>query len=56
MATGLPAAGISPYNEVNLSVSAPAGGAAASPSQTGLLLQYRDSDVNNESQSVVVAP
>lgn len=55
VATGLPAAGISPYQQVSLSVTAPAGG-AASPSQTGLLLQYRDSDVNNESQSVVVTP
>jgi hypothetical protein len=55
-ATDLPAAGIAPHAKVKLTVTAPAGGAAASPSQTGLLLQYRDSDVKNESQAVVVKP
>jgi len=55
-ATGLPDAGIAPRAKAKLSVTAPAGGAAASPSQTGLLLQYRDSDVRNESQAVVVKP
>ena len=55
-ATGLPDAGIAPHAKVKLTVTAPAGGAAASPSQTGLLLQYRDSDVRNESQAVVVKP
>jgi subtilisin family serine protease len=55
-ATDLPAAGIAPHAKVKLTVTAPAGGAAASPSQTGFLLQYRDSDVKNESQAVVVRP
>jgi hypothetical protein len=53
-ATGLPDAGIAPHAKAKLAVTAPAGGAAASPSQTGFLLQYRDSDVRNESQAVVV--
>jgi len=55
-ASDLPDAGIAPHAKVKLKVTAPAGGAAASPSQTGLLLQYRDSDVRNESQAVVVKP
>jgi hypothetical protein len=53
-ATDLPAAGIAPHAKVKLTVTAPAGGAAASPSQTGFLLQYRDSEVKNESQAVEV--
>jgi subtilisin family serine protease len=56
VAAGLPDAGIAPGAEVELTVTEVAGGAAASPSQTGLLLQYRDSDVRNESQAVVVRP
>jgi len=55
-AAGLPDAGIPPGAEARLTVTEVAGGAAASPSQTGLLLQYRDSDVRNESQAVVVRP
>jgi hypothetical protein len=47
---------VAPHGKVKLTVTAPAGGAAASPSQTGFLLQYRDSDVRNESQVVVVKP
>jgi subtilisin family serine protease len=55
-ATGLPDAGIPSHSSGALSVTAVAGGAAASPSQTGLLLQYRDSDVRNEAQTVLVRP
>jgi minor extracellular serine protease Vpr len=47
---------VAPHARAKLTVTAPAGGAAASPSQTGFLLQYRDSDVKNESQAVVVKP
>lgn len=39
-----------------LPVSAPAGGAAASPSQSGLLLLYRDAKSNRESDLVTVTP
>jgi subtilisin family serine protease len=53
-ATGLPDAGIPSHSSGTLSVSEVAGGAVASPSQTGLLLQYRDSDVSNESQAIFV--
>jgi subtilisin family serine protease len=55
-AAGLPEAGIPPGEQVRLTVTEVAGGAEASPSQTGLLLQYRDSDVRNESQVVIVRP
>jgi len=53
---GLPDTGIPPGGKARLTVTEVAGGAAASPSQTGLLLQYRDSDVREESQKVVVKP
>jgi hypothetical protein len=53
-ASALPDAGIPSHASGTLSVSEVAGGAVASPSQTGLLLQYRDSDVSNESQAVFV--
>jgi len=39
-----------------LPVSAPAGGAAASPSQTGLLLLYRDAKSKRESDVVTITP
>lgn len=39
-----------------LPVTAPAGGATASPSQTGLLLLYRDARTNRESDLVTVTP
>ena len=40
----------------SLSVSAVAGGAAASPSQTGLLLLYRDSKPGQEAEAIKLAP
>jgi subtilisin family serine protease len=39
-----------------LPVSAPAGGAAASPSQTGLLMLYRDAKSKRESDIVTITP
>jgi hypothetical protein len=54
--TGVTDVKIPSHSSGALSVTAVAGGAAASPSQTGLLLQYRDSDVKNEAQTVVVRP
>jgi subtilisin family serine protease len=53
-AAGLPDAGIAPRSVGRLTVTEVAGGAAASPSQTGFLLQYRDSDVRDESQAVTI--
>jgi hypothetical protein len=42
------------HSVASLSVTSVAGGAQASPSQTGLLLLYRDSDPQQESQAVAV--
>jgi hypothetical protein len=42
------------HSVASLSVASVAGGAQASPSQTGLLLLYRDSDPAQESQAVAV--
>jgi hypothetical protein len=55
-ASALPDAGIAPGGEARVTVTEVAGGAQASPSQTGLLLQYRDSDAANESDTVAVTP
>lgn len=45
---------IPPRGRARVTVTAVAGGAAASPSQTGFLLQYRHSDTSRESQTVLV--
>jgi subtilisin family serine protease len=45
---------VAPHAKVKLPVFGTPANGASSPSQTGFLLQYRDSDVKNESQAVVV--
>jgi len=45
---------IAPGGRAPVTVTEVAGGAAASPSQTGFLLQYRHADPRRESQAVVV--
>src|SRR5690606_35339275 len=45
---------VNPRREVELDLSTPAGGAEASPSQTGFLLLYEDCRQGRESQEVVV--
>jgi minor extracellular serine protease Vpr len=52
--SALPDAGIPPGGVARVTVTRVAGGAQASPSQTGLLLLFRDSDARDESQAVVV--
>jgi hypothetical protein len=37
-----------------LGITAPAGGAAASPSQTGLLLMYRNAQPGREAERITV--
>jgi hypothetical protein len=54
--SGLPATGVPAHGTSALSVAAVAGGDAASPSQTGLLLLFRDSDPKRESKAVQVTP
>jgi minor extracellular serine protease Vpr len=45
---------VAPHAKVKVPVVGTPANGASSPSQTGFLLQYRDSDVRNESQAVVV--
>jgi hypothetical protein len=51
---GLPDAGVPARGQAELLVEGVPGGAAASPSQTGLLLMYRDGRLGNEAATVVV--
>ena len=51
------ASGAVPINgSVKLAITAPAGGSTASPSQTGLLLMYRDAKPKAEASTIVVTP
>ena len=52
--SGVPAAGVPAGGSAVLAVQAVAGGAAASPSQSGLLLLYRDGKLKNEVQRINV--
>ncbi|MBX3694353.1 MAG: S8 family serine peptidase [Steroidobacteraceae bacterium] len=49
-----PPAGINPLSLTTLTVTAPAGGAAASPSQEGLLFFYRDGNAGLEADAIAV--
>lgn len=44
------------FNGATTTISKPAGGATASPSQTGLLIMYRDGKTGRESDTVIVSP
>ena len=52
--SGIPAAGVPAGGGSTLGISAVPGGDVASPSQTGLLLMYRDSKTEREASSIVV--
>ena len=52
--SGVPAAGVPAGGSAVLAVQAVAGGAATSPSQSGLLLLYRDGKLKNEVQRINV--
>jgi minor extracellular serine protease Vpr len=52
--SGVPAAGVPAGGSSTLSISAVAGGDVASPSQTGLLLMYRDSNSQKEASAIAV--
>ncbi len=54
--TGLPDAGVPAGGSAQLKVQVVAGGAAASPSQIGLLLMYRNQRIDKEAARIVVAP
>ncbi len=53
-ASGVPATGVPVWGSAQLTVQAVAGGATASPSQTGVLLLYRDAPPRNESDKIIV--
>lgn len=55
-ASGVPASGVPAGGSSTLSISAVPGGAAASPSQTGLLLMYRDGKLKQEAATITVTP
>jgi subtilisin family serine protease len=52
--SGIPAAGVPAGGSSTLTVDAIAGGDVASPSQTGLLLMYRDADSDHEATALKV--
>jgi len=52
--TGVPAAGVPAGGSSILTINAVPGGDVASPSQTGLLLMYRDSRSNQEASQILV--
>ena len=54
--SGIPADGVPPGGKARVTVTANPANAGPSPSQLGILLQFRDSDVRSESQAVVVRP
>jgi hypothetical protein len=56
VATGIPAAGIAPGASAVVNVAALPGGAAASPSQTGLLFLYTNALSGLEADAIVVTP
>jgi subtilisin family serine protease len=53
---GLPATGVRPGGQAPLAIQAIAGGDVASPSQTGLLLLYRDAKPKAEADTITVIP
>ena len=53
--SGVPSAGVPIGGSSTLSISAVAGGEAASPSQTGLLLMYRDGASEREADAIPVS-
>ena len=53
---GVPPAGVAPRGTSTLTIAEVPGGDVASPSQTGLLLLYRDAKVNAEAQALRIIP
>jgi subtilisin family serine protease len=54
--SGVPATGVPAGGSSTLAISAVAGGDVASPSQTGLLLMYRDARTQREADQITVSP
>lgn len=56
IASGIPVAGVPVGGSATVGVSAVAGGDVASPSQTGILLMYRDGKPKAEAETITVTP
>lgn len=56
VASGVPATGVPVGGSSTLTVNAVTGGDVASPSQTGLLLLYRDARPRQEADALTVRP
>jgi hypothetical protein len=54
--SGLPASGVPVGGSSTLAITAVPGGDGASPSQTGLLLMYRDGRTQREADGITVIP
>lgn len=54
--SGVPGTGVPAGGSSTLTITAVPGGAAASPSQTGLLLMYRDARTQREADAIAVTP
>jgi hypothetical protein len=54
IATGVPAAGVPAGGSSTLSIEAVPGGDVASPSQSGILLMYRDGNSKHEADTIEV--
>ena len=54
--SGVPATGVPAGGSSTLNITAVPGGAVASPSQTGLLLMYRDARTQREADAIAVSP
>jgi hypothetical protein len=54
--SGIPAAGVPAGGTSTLTIQSIAGGDSASPSQTGLLLLYRDGKPKAEADTITVIP
>jgi len=54
--SGIPATGVPAGSSSTLTIQAVPGGDAASPSQTGILLMYRDAKSKNEADTITVSP
>ena len=54
--SGIPATGVPAGSSSTLTIQAVPGGDTASPSQTGILLMYRDAKSKNEADTITVQP
>ncbi len=55
-ASGIPATGVPVGGSSTLNIQAVPGGDAASPSQSGILLMYRDGRTQREADAIIVKP